>query len=67
MLNRTFYCDGDDDLAPGTWKVRRMVANQYVCTRLTGGSGPMVKNMEHFDVGYVIREVVISEQRSRES
>ena len=67
MLDKTFYCDGCEDLAPGQWKVRRMVGNEYVCSRLTGGSGPMVKNMENFDIGYVMSEVVNAEQRVRES
>ena len=54
MLNKTFYDSGDVDLAAGQWRVRRLVDNEYVCTRLTGG-GRNAKNLENFDIGHVIR------------
>ena len=68
MLNRTFYFDGDTDLEPGQWKVRRMnhEKNVYICTRLTGGT-PTSQNCEEFDIGYVISQVVSQEQKERES
>ena len=51
MLNRTFYFDGDTDLEPGQWKVRRMnhEKNVHICTRLTGGT-PTSQNCEEFDI-----------------
>ena len=64
ILNKTFYDDGDDDLNPGEWKVRRIIQekNVYLCTRLTGGGS---KNCEEFDIGYVIRQIVGEEQKER--
>ena len=68
ILNKTFFCDGDDDLVPGEWKVRRLIndKNVFVCTRLTGGNRSS-KNCEEFDIGYVIDEIVRQEQKDRES
>ena len=49
--------DGDDNLAPGRWKVRAFgPANTYVCLRLSGG-GPNEQNVEQFDIGYVLRQL----------
>ena len=68
MLNRTFYFEGEDDLRPGNWKVRRLIndKNVYACTRLTGGT-PTSTNYDEFDIGYVISRVVLQDQKERES
>ena len=66
MLNKVFYDDGDEDVAAGEWKVRRISDdNNYVCTRLTGG-GLMAKNLLEFDVGYTMRMVRVREEDIRE-
>ena len=57
FLNMEFFFDGAPDLASGRWKVRRIVDNEFVCTRLTGG-GVNPKNLENFDIGYVMSEVI---------
>ena len=56
FLNLEFYVEGEQDLPAGRWKVRRIVDNAYVCTRLTGGTASS-KNVEEFDIGYVMREI----------
>ena len=67
LIGRTFYCDGDVDLAPGEWKVRKIgEGNTYTWVRMTGG-GRNPKNCEEFDIGYVIREIVRQEQILREN
>jgi len=68
MLDRTFFFEGDEDLRPGAWKVRRLIneKNVYVCTRLTGGT-PTSTNCDEFDIGYVISRVVLQDQKERES
>ena len=68
MLNKTFYFEGEKDLLPGDWKVRRVVneRNVYVCTRLTGGTATST-NCDDFDIGYVISCVVRQDQKERES
>ena len=54
MLNKQFFCDGDGiDFPPGRWLVRRIQGNTYVCSRLTGTG----KNLEEFDIGYVMSQV----------
>ena len=58
FLNLEFYFDGADDLPAGRWKVRRVVNNEYVCTRLTGGTASST-NMERFDIGYVMEQVKV--------
>ena len=67
MLNAEFYDDGDDDLASGTWKVRRIIEvdNTFTCVRLTDGDA-MSKNCEQFDIGYVFRTVQRARERVRE-
>ena len=51
MLGRSFYFEGEEDLRPGTWVVRRMInkRNVYVCVRTTGGTSSS-KNCEEFDI-----------------
>ena len=68
MLGKTFYFEGEKDLRPGDWKVRRVVdeRNVYVCTRLTGGTATST-NCDEFDIGYVISCVVRQDQKERES
>ena len=70
-INAEFYCDGLvadvdnglDPIAPGRWKVRRIVGNEFVCVRLSGG-GPL--NLENFDISYVMGEVRAEEEYVRE-
>ena len=69
MLDKTFFFEGEKDLLPGDWKVRRLVneRNVYVCTpRLTGGTATST-NCDEFDIGYVISRVVLQDQKERES
>jgi len=57
LLNKQFFCDGDgDDFPPGTWIVRRIQGNTYVCSRLTGAANLSQRNLEEFDIGYVISQ-----------
>ena len=62
MIGRDFYFDGAPDLPCGYWRVRRMILNEYVCVRMTGEG----KNMENFDIGYVMERVKLHEQHVRE-
>ena len=63
MLDKVFYYDEDNDLNPGQWKVRRIVGNEFVCTRLTGDGC----NQENFDIGYVMRMIQADNERVRQS
>ena len=59
-LNKEFFQDGMADLLPGTWKVRRIFhkKNIFLCVRMSGGEGHsdrVVKNLEAFDIAYVMR------------
>ena len=65
MLNKVFFCDGDTDLAPGLWKVRKIQDISFVAIRMSGG-GPCRKMCEEFDVGYVMRQVRTKEEQDRE-
>ena len=64
FLNQEFYFDGMADLSAGRWRVRRVIheKNVYVCTRLTGFG----KNIEEFDIGYVMHRVRDEAERVRE-
>ena len=62
MIDRVFYCDGDHDFNPGQWKVRRIEGNTYQCVRLTGTG----VNLESFDIGYVIKTWVLTNEDERE-
>ena len=65
MINRVFFWEGADDLPSGHWRVRRLgpaSKNEFVCVRLSGEG----KNMENFDIGYVIGQVLSYEQTLRE-
>ena len=55
-LNLEWFFDGADDLESGRWKVRRIVGNEFVCTRLTGGTARS-QNVENFDIGYVMNQI----------
>ena len=69
-INTEFYCDGlpadpKNGLAainPGRWKVRRIVGNEFLCVRLSGGG----LNLENFDIAYVMGEVRQEEEYVRE-
>ena len=73
FLNTEFYCDGLEEdtekdlpaVSAGRWKVRRIVGNEYVCVRLSGGS-PHDINLVNFDIGYVIGQVREEEEFVRE-
>ena len=61
--NKIWYCEGDDDLPAGRWKVRSIGPdNNYVCVRLTGGG---LQNVESFDIGYVMRQVREENENTR--
>ena len=64
--NKEFYFDGDDTLASGRWKVRRTMhgKNSFVCARVTGGGR---KNIEEFDIGYVMRQIQKEDEGFREN
>ena len=64
FLNKTFFASADEDLPAGMWKVRRLENRgiEFVCTRLTGPG----KNIENFDVGYVMRAVTETMEKNRE-
>ena len=64
MLNKDFHFEGDQEISPSRWRVRRIEGNTYVCTRLTeGGTGP---NIDKFDIGFVIRRYEEQIQFNRE-
>ena len=62
LINSEFFFDGDGDLEPGVFKVRRIEGNTYVCTRLTGGGGV---NIDSFDIGYVINRIRDDQEKIR--
>ena len=70
-INAEFYCDGLpadpekglDPIKPGRWKVRRIVDNEFLCVRLSGGGS---LNLENFDISYVMGEVRKEEEYIRE-
>ena len=51
LLDELWDYEGDDELPPGTWKVRRVVGNTYQCTKIRGAG---TRNIETFDIGHVI-------------
>ena len=63
MINKEWFFDGDDEVGPGKWKVRRILheENTFQCTRLTGEGS----NLEKFDVGHVITQYVDQEKHRR--
>ena len=60
-----FYFDGAPDLECGRWKVRRIVGNEFVCVRLSGGTCRST-NLENFDISYVMDEVRAEKEYVRE-
>ena len=66
VLDRDFYFEGDTDLPGGMWRIRRLdnSKNVYVCSSLSSCTS---KNLEDFDIGYVLRQIVSQEQKVRES
>ena len=64
MINKTFFCDGDEDLAAGRWKVRGVIkVNEFRCTRLSGEGS---KNVEDFDIGWVTNTFMKEQSNNRE-
>ena len=62
--NAEWYFDGADDLEKGRWKVRALgPQNTYVCVRITGGG----KNIEKFDIGYVMSQIRATTETAREN
>ena len=55
LMNKVWFFEGDDEVPKGYWKVRRIVKDAYVCTRLSGAGRGITKNIEHFDIGHVMR------------
>ena len=72
-VNAEFFCDGLpadpekglEPIAPGRWKVRRIVDNEFICVRLNGGDA-LATNCENFDIAYVMGEVRAEEEYVRE-
>ena len=63
MIGKTFFCE-DEDLPAGRWKVRAIVRkNEFRCVRLTGQG---LKNVENFDIGWVINEYISEQSVNRE-
>ena len=64
MIHKEWFFEGDDEVPAGMWKVRKLDTseNTYRCTRLTGEG----KNVDDFDVGYVITQYWQQETRRRE-
>ena len=65
LLDKTFFASVDEDLPAGMWKLRRLENRgiEFVCTRMMTGPG---KNIENFDVGYVMRAVTETMEKNRE-
>jgi hypothetical protein len=66
MVRKDFFFDGAPDLPEGTWRVRQVLGkeNMYKCTRITGGDP---KDIEKFDIGYVIKQYMQEADQLRES
>ena len=65
MIGKTFHYEGDDDIPPSTWKVRRMInqQNEYVCVKLDGGGDI---NIDNFDIGFVMNTIRSEEEHARQ-
>ena len=63
MIDKEFFYDGDDELSPSLWKVRRIEGNEYWCVKIRG---PGTKNCVNFDIGYVIRAVQQQHQHQQQ-
>ena len=62
--NTEWYFHGAKDLEKGRWKVRSLgPKNTYVCVRITGDG----KNIENFDIGYVMSEIREQTETAREN
>ena len=65
--NVEWFFEGDDEIPPSRWKVRRMGdSNDYVCSLVSGGD-PTTPNIEKFDIGYVLRAIRDEEEVNRRS
>ncbi len=65
--NAEFLFDGDRDIPPGRWKVRRVLhkKNQFVCVRLS--EAPVgTPNVDNFMIHYVMKAVRELEENERE-
>ena len=55
MIGVRWQFEGDEDLSPGEWLVRRIEGNTYICTRIS--KAPVGEpNSDAFDIGYVINQ-----------
>ena len=65
MIGKDFIFAGAPDLAKGKFQVNKILekSNRYRCTRLTG-DGP--KNVDDFDIGWVINEYMDGMDKLRE-
>ena len=59
-----FQDDGDDKFRRGKFKVASVKDNMYMCTRVSGGTKKMIGTVNAFDVGVVIRQVELENDRS---
>ena len=67
MIGKRFLFPGDEDLPTGTWLVRRMVDNTYICVLVSDDNNGKSKSMATFDIGYVIMCYKRGEQERREN
>ena len=65
LMNKVWFYKGDAEVPKGYWKVRRIVENAYVCTRLSGAGRGIKKNIEHFDIGHVMRRYTKELEKER--
>ena len=72
MIDKIFFDDGMNKagtkkvMAEGMWKVRRVDGNKYVCLRSSDcRNKDKTPNCMKYDIGYVIRQRVTSEQNER--
>ena len=66
--NAEFFFDGDKDIPPGRWSVRRCLhkKNQFVCVRLS--EAPIgTPNVDNFMIHYVMKSVREMEESNRET
>ena len=63
LIGKQWWFEGDDVVNEGMFMIRKITGNTYTCTRLTGTG----VNMDDFDIGYVIHETRVENEKNRES
>ena len=63
MIGVEFDFEGDEELPPGQWKVRQVIGNVFRCTKIRGEG---TRNVDEFDIGYVMRRVKAQQEYQRE-